>query len=262
MYSMLQVHTRDLMSASSEKSWNELAAGLHKSVNSNSVSTICHLPNALNEVLTIVPSAEYAAIVLDAIDEGSKLRWTLKGLSRHNLRDEAENVPTFMFSLPLWHRELPKIGAYHNAGLLAEFQIRPKFSSVLVDSARSGENSPQSIDDAALELLRGLRRALADREYTSVVSRNEAAALHFQKSFPQTILGQYVQLQHLRFSCHASVSPDDHRILGINESFHCGNPYMSPMGSWPLSRVSRRSCETSPTTANSNKSVISLYICT
>ena len=123
-------------------------------------------------------------------------------MSRNDPLSSTENTSSFVLSVKFkLERNSKNIGPSYSPSpskLRLELHLRPKASLFLAALGKSADEPIQSTEGFAAELLDDLRRSVLLCKFTSVVSFNEAVAVHLKDSFCRSKYDQYLELESVR----------------------------------------------------------------
>jgi hypothetical protein len=125
-------------------------------------------------------------------------------MSRNDPHSSTENTSSFILGVSSKLESNSKnIGPSYSPSpsmLRLELHLRPKASLFLAALGKSADEPIHSTKGFATELLDDLQRSVLLCKFTSVVSFNEAVAVHLKDSFCRSKYDQYLELESVRVS--------------------------------------------------------------
>jgi hypothetical protein len=188
--------------------------------------------------------------------------------STKNASSKDGNISFILRIVPRLHAKSFKIGpckAYmdpngirsNTDSLQIELRLQSKASSLFTLVGRSNNDPIQSLDGLARQLVNHLEKSLCDREFTSVVSWNEAAVIHLEESFRRSKLGHCLELESIKL-----VFEQLHKGAVCSTRLHEHSRSRSMGYNFPLSNilhgVLKHRHEISPTTSKNGKEMSSV----
>lgn len=190
---------------------DEISQEVQQPDNDGLLSTLRYSYELAKAVLFAWPSARFVFVehgTAGAIPKARRLRtWTLRGvLSRQDLQSTTNGIPSFILRITTsMDGVLSNIGPSAAASntqslsaLILDLHLRPKALPPCVPLGESADESTQPVEDLVNKLVDDLWSSLRGRQFTSVVSWNEAAVMHLKESFGRSKFDQYLELENMR----------------------------------------------------------------
>jgi hypothetical protein len=207
----------------------ELPRHVQQPDNDDLRSTLRYSYRLAKAVLSALPSAQLALIVQGAtgdVPKRKRLRnWAIRSvLSRRDLQSSTNDFPSFNLRVVTnMDGVLSNIGpSAATSGLsspwdlILDLHLRPKVSPPVAPHGESADKSTQPVEDLVSGLVEDLWSSLRGRQFTSVVSWNEAVVMYLTSSFGRSKFGQYLELEDMRVVSTLG-SPGTHILRYIHD---------------------------------------------
>ena len=205
------IYTDDSTATSFGKLSDEISRDVQQPDNDGLLSTLRYSYGLAKAVLFAWPSARLALIeqgMAGDIPKARRLRtWTIRGvLSRPDLQSTTKGIPSFILRITTsMDGVLSNIGPSAAASntqslsaLIIDLHLRSKALPPFVPLGESADESTQPVEDLVNKLVDDLWSSLRGRQFTSIVSWNEAAVMHLKESFGRSKFDQYLELENMR----------------------------------------------------------------